>query len=127
MKSSPIRLPCCLFNPEVNYSPTRISGGGSVSRGSITQPRCSYFLLEKKTVKDSVQCHVFAQSPSGRRLSNKYRVKSSHRSRFVFAVLFGTEGNSLTVSTQSGVSMYTYSSQYKDAGRAKDIRKMRQQ
>jgi len=24
-------------NPEVNYSPTRISGGGSVSRGSIVQ------------------------------------------------------------------------------------------
>ena len=26
-------------NPAVNYSPTRISGGGSVSRGSITQPQ----------------------------------------------------------------------------------------
>ena len=24
-------------NPEVNYSPTRISGGGSVSRGGTTQ------------------------------------------------------------------------------------------
>ena len=31
-------------NPEVNYSPTRISGGGSVSRGSITQQEKGLFL-----------------------------------------------------------------------------------
>jgi hypothetical protein len=44
---------------------------------------CCYFLFEKKNVKRSAQCHVIAQSPPGRRSSDKYQVKTSHRSRFV--------------------------------------------
>jgi hypothetical protein len=69
---------------------------------------CCYFLFEKKIVKHSVQCHIFTQSPPGRRPSDKYRVKTSHGSRFVFAVLFGSNGNSLTVSAQSEMCMYTH-------------------
>ena len=34
-------------NPEVNYSPTRISGEG-VSRGSITQPQKKFMYTHKK-------------------------------------------------------------------------------
>jgi hypothetical protein len=34
--------------------------------------RCCHILFEKKTVKRNVQCHVFAQSPPGRRPSDKY-------------------------------------------------------
>ena len=41
---------------------------------------CYYLLFEQQTVKRSVQCHVFSQSPPGRRPSDKYPVKTSHRS-----------------------------------------------
>ena len=43
------------------------------------------------------------------------------------AVLFGSNGNSYTVSKQSYmcVYIYTYTSQYRDAGRAKEIKKER--
>jgi hypothetical protein len=44
---------------------------------------CCYFLLKKKIVKRFAQCHVFAQSPPGRRPIDKYPVNTSHRSRFV--------------------------------------------
>ena len=70
--------------------------------------RCCHVLFEKKTVKRAVQCHVFAQSPPGRRPSDKYRVKTSHSFRFVFAVLFGSKGNSFTVSAQSGMCLCTH-------------------
>jgi len=33
---------------------------------------------QKKTVKRSVQCHVFAQSPPGRRPNDKYPVNTSY-------------------------------------------------
>ena len=39
--------------------------------------------LKKKTVKRSVQYHVFVQSPPGRRPNDKYPANTSHRSRFV--------------------------------------------
>jgi len=39
-------------------------------------------------------------------------------------VLFGNDGTSYTVSTQSGMYIYTYSSQYREAGRAKGIKKI---
>jgi hypothetical protein len=41
------------------------------------------FLFERKIIKRSVQCHVLAQSPPGRRPSDKYPVNTSHRCRFV--------------------------------------------
>ena len=44
---------------------------------------CYCFLFENKIVKCFVQCHVFAQSPPGRRPNDKYLVNTSHRSRFV--------------------------------------------
>ena len=39
------------------------------------------------------------------------------------AVLYGNNRNTYTVSTQSGVCMYTYYLQNRDAGRAKEIKK----
>jgi hypothetical protein len=69
---------------------------------------CCYLLLEKKTVKRAVQCHVFAQSPPGRRPIDKYRVKTSNGSLYVFAVLFGSSGNSYTDLAQSDTCMCTH-------------------
>jgi hypothetical protein len=37
-------------------------------------------VFKNETVKHFVQCHVFAHSPPGRRLSDKYPVNTSHRS-----------------------------------------------
>ena len=37
----------------------------------------------KGRLKRSLQCHVFAQSPPGRRTNDKYPVNTSHCSRFV--------------------------------------------
>ena len=37
-------------------------------------------MFEKKTVKHSVQYHVFAQSPPGRRPNDKYPIKTSQLS-----------------------------------------------
>ena len=48
---------------------------------------CCYFLFEKKTVKLFVHCHVFAQSPPGRRPTDKYPVNTSHRFQFFFLML----------------------------------------
>jgi hypothetical protein len=39
--------------------------------------------LEKKTVKRSVQCHVFAQSLPDQHPNDKHPVNITHRSRFV--------------------------------------------
>ena len=59
---------------------------------------CYCFLFEKKTVKRSVQRHVFAQSPPDRRPHDKHPVKSSHRSDLCrnvsSTVLFGSNCNS---------------------------------
>ena len=41
---------------------------------------CCCFLFQKKTLKRSAQCHVFAQSPPGRRPNEKYPFNTSHRS-----------------------------------------------
>jgi len=38
------------------------------------------------------------------------------------AVLFGSNGNSYTISTQSDICIYTYSSQHRDASGAKEIK-----
>ena len=40
---------------------------------------CYYFMFKKKTVKLFFQCHVFAQSPPGRRYSDKFPVQSNFR------------------------------------------------
>jgi hypothetical protein len=41
---------------------------------------CFCFLFEKKAVKRSAQCHVFAHSPPDRRPKDKYPVNTSHGS-----------------------------------------------
>jgi len=43
----------------------------------------SHFLFEEKTVKRTVQRHVFTQSPPVRHPNDIYPVNTSHRSRFV--------------------------------------------
>jgi hypothetical protein len=43
--------------------------------------------------------------------------------KFSLAVLFGSNGNSYTISTQSGRYTNTHFSQYSDAGRAKEVKK----
>jgi len=96
-----------------------------------------YFLFETKTVKLSVQCHVFAQSPPDRHPNDKYPVNTSHPpdlcKNFSLAVLFGSNGNSYTVCTQSDMCICVYilykythtrtqifSSQCRDSGRARE-------
>ena len=73
---------------------------------------CYYLLFEEETVKRSVQYSIFAQSPPDRRPNNKYPVNTSYRPWFVekclTAVLFGSNGNSYTVCTQSDMYMYVY-------------------
>jgi len=70
---------------------------------------CCYFLFEKEDCKTFVQCHVFAQSPPGRRLNDKYPGNTAHRSDLCknvsLAMLFGSNGNSYTTSTQ--ICIYT--------------------
>ena len=39
------------------------------------------------------------------------------------AVLFGSNGNSYTISMRLGMCIYTYSSQYRDTDQAKEIKK----
>jgi len=90
--------------------------------------------VSKQDLKRSVQCHVFAQSPIARRPSDKHPFKNSHRTRSVYicftALSFGSNGNS-KVSTQSDtcvcVCKHTYNSQYRDAGRAKELQILGQQ
>ena len=40
---------------------------------------CYYFMFKKKNAKRFVQCHVFAQSPPGRRSNDKCPVQSTFR------------------------------------------------
>jgi len=49
------------------------------ARKCVSNWGCYYFMLKKKTVKRFVQCHVFAQSPPGRRSSDKCPVQSTLR------------------------------------------------
>ena len=70
---------------------------------------------------------IYLQSPPDRHPNDKYPVNTSHRSPIVqkwfTAVLFGSSGNSYTVSTQSDCTyIYTYSSQYRSDGRAVEIK-----
>ena len=51
---------------------------------------CYHFLFEKKTVKRSVQCQLFANLPSGPHPSDKYPVNTSHLSRIVYKCFTGT-------------------------------------
>jgi hypothetical protein len=73
---------------------------------------CYYLLFEKKTVKRLSHCQVFAQSPLGRRPSDKYPINTSHRSdlwkNVSLVVLLGSNGNSYTVATQSDVCVYIH-------------------
>ena len=87
----------------------------SLSRNAIRKKMwsnwgCYYFLFEKKIAKRFVQCHVFAQSPPGGRPGDKYPVSTSHRYDLCkivsLAVLFGSNGNSYTVSTQSDMCIF---------------------
>jgi hypothetical protein len=75
---------------------------------------CYCFLFEMKTVKRSAQCHVFAQSPPGRRPDDKYpvtlRTVRDVSTCFTRSVIlyFGSNGNSYTVYTQSVMFIYTH-------------------
>ena len=74
--------------------------------------RCYNFLLEKKTVKLFVQCHIFAQSRAGRYPNDKYPANTSHGSDLCknvsLAVLFGSNDSSYTVFTQMCVCIHIY-------------------
>ena len=73
---------------------------------------CYCFLFEKKTVKRSVQCHVLAQSPSDLHTNDKYpvtlRTALDSCKNVSLSVLFVSNGNSYTVSTQSDVCVYKH-------------------
>ena len=92
-----------------------------------------YFPSEKKTIKRSAQCHVFAQSPPGRRPSDEYTVNTSRRSHLCAKVplqCYSLATVIHTVSTQldvyiCNIYLYKYSSQYGSAGRAKRIVELR--
>ena len=80
-------------------------------------------------VKRFVQCHVFVQSPPGRRPNDKYPVNISHRSDLCTNVslavsfyLAATVNHIQPVSSQT----YTCCSQYRDAGRTKEIQNLGQ-
>ena len=47
---------------------------------AVTGGCCCCFLFDKKSVKRSVQCHLFARTPPDRRHSDKYPVNTLHRS-----------------------------------------------
>ena len=90
---------------------------------------CYYFLLEKQTVKCSVQCHVFVLSPTGRRPNDKYPVSTSHRSDLCknvslqcYLVATVIHIHSLCSQICVLVYIYTYYSRYRDAGRAREIK-----
>jgi hypothetical protein len=58
------------------------------------------FCLNKKTVKRSVQCHVFAHSPPDRRPNDKYPVNTSHRSDLCNSVslqCYWVKGNGIAI------------------------------
>ena len=60
-------------------------------------------------VKYFVQCYVFYQSPPGRRPNQKYPAQLPvSPDWFSLALLFGSNGNSFTVSKQSDVSTYPH-------------------
>ena len=70
---------------------------------------CYYVLFENQITNRFPQCHVFAQSPPGRRHINKYPVYISHRSRFVLlAVIFDSNGNSYTATMESVMCIYAH-------------------
>ena len=73
---------------------------------------CYHLLLEKKTVKRFVQSHVLAQSPPGphpmTNIQSTLHIAPDLYKNVSLAVLFGSKGNSHTVSTQLQVSVYTH-------------------
>ena len=81
---------------------------------------------QKKTVKRSAQCHVFAQSPPGRRPNQKYPVNTSHRSDLcknfsLQCYLVTTSIHIQSLCCQICVYVYTYCAQYRDGGGANEI------
>ena len=95
-----------IINAEYNISLIKSSFRNAIRCGSTC------FMFEEKIVECFVQCHVFAWSPSGRRPNDKYPVNTSHPfdvcTDVSLAVLFGSNGNSSTVSTRSDLCIYTY-------------------
>ena len=89
---------------------------------------CYYFLFRKKILKRLVHCHLFVQSPSGRRpminIQSTLRTAPDFCTNVALAVLLGNSGNSYTVCTQSDVYIYThiYYLHYRGAGQAKEIK-----
>ena len=90
------------------------------------QQGCYCFLSQKQTVKLSIRCHVFAQSPPDRRPNDKYPVNTSHRSDLCQSVtlhchLLVTVIYIQSVNSQICVYIHTYCAQYGDDGRTKHI------
>jgi len=86
---------------------------------------CCRFLLQKQTVKRSAQCHVLAQSPSGRRPNDKYPVNTSYSSDLCKNVTPQCYLIAMVVHTQSvrcQICVYTHCAQYGDGGGAKEIK-----
>jgi hypothetical protein len=77
-----------------------------------TTGSCYYVIFEKKIVKRLIQCHVYGQSPLGRQQSEKYPIKlrtiPDLCKNDLLPVIFNSNGNSYTTSTQSDVCIHTY-------------------
>ena len=89
---------------------------------------CYYFVFKKNIVK--LLSNV-TSSPSHRQagvsmtnIQSTLRTAPNFCKNVSLAVLFGSDSNSYTIHTQSYLCIYTYSLQYRDAGRAKKMKKM---
>ena len=72
-------------------------------------PNVTYWhSYQKKTVKRSAQCHVFAQSPPGRRPNHKYPVNTSHRSDLCKNVSLQYYLVTTVIHIQSDMCVYTH-------------------
>ena len=64
--------------------------------------------LKRKTVKRSVQCHVFAQPPPSRRPNDKYPVNTSHCPDLCKTVSLQCYLVATVIHIQSDVCLYTH-------------------
>jgi hypothetical protein len=61
--------------------------------------------LKRSFLKRFIQCHVFTQSPPGRRPSDKYAPLLICVKMFSFAVVFDSNGSSYIISTQPDICL----------------------
>ena len=113
---------CIIINVNYNYIVinvysiiivflTKCSSRNAIKKVSLNRAATTA-CLKQKTVKRSVQCHVFAQSPPGRRPNDKYPFNTSHPSRFVnkccAAVLLDSNDTTYIVCKQSDICVCVY-------------------